>query len=265
LRGAFAVSFPQIVAAMVVAAGIAFYSFVVGATHFGRYFLPLFPFLFLCGFGGLKILREELEKKSARAARFAIALMILAGAVLFLCAGSALNWWRQVVNGYNFSYNLAETLAAPAQRKTTTDRLWQELGVSLATSVNIAIGEVQLRYFVDERVTVTSLDGRSSATFLRYVDPTTGALDFERYLADEKPDLVVTVPYSGERLWDGIPFLDMPAPAAQENSFWRQVRQVSRDQPMNWNGHKIEYVSPCPPTWQSLRFCAGENIVRIHW
>ena len=54
----------------------------------------------------------------------------------------------------------------------------------------IAVTEVQLRYYLDERVDVLSLDGRTSADILTYTNPTTGVPDFPAYFEAVQPDYV---------------------------------------------------------------------------
>lgn len=195
--------FPQVAAVLLVVAGILFYTFVVGAEAFGRYFLPLFPFFFLAGVNGLALVYHRLMAAGLR--RPAVVLISLA--VLFLAATSALDMYRRLGPGrfaperaldviYGpaglryYSANVPLLVGAPARRADYTDGLLRDLGAPPAGGVSIAVTEVQLRYFLDERVAVLSLDGRTSADILTYADPVTGVPDFERYFLDARPDYV---------------------------------------------------------------------------
>jgi hypothetical protein len=188
-------------AVLLLALGVAFYTFVVGGEAFGRYFLPLFPFLFLTGVWGLAQLHQL-----AAARRPRVAALLVAGAALLLLASSGLDYYRRVVTGrfesgpilnviYGpanldyFSLNLLDAVRAPAQRAAATDSFLTAVGAS-ETPVRLALTEVQLRYFLDERVTLVSLDGRTSAEILPYFDQRRGVPDFEAYLAATRPDYV---------------------------------------------------------------------------
>jgi hypothetical protein len=182
--------------------GLVFYTFIVGAESFGRYFLPLYPFLFLSGVYGLQQIYDFLRKKEAKLAQLFAVLT-----VLFLLGTSGFDYGRRLGNGRSplthildviygpahkqyFSFNLLPLLQAPQQRQQNTDELLDMLQAETAVRLAIAVTEVQLRYFVDERIEVMSLDGRTSATILDYFEPTTGVPDFERYFEDAQPDYV---------------------------------------------------------------------------
>src|SRR5690606_26297758 len=93
-------------------------------------------------------------------------------------------------NRQYYSPNLPLLIAAPEERPRQTEALLRALGVAEAENISIAVTEVQLRYFLDERVEVLSLDGRTSADILTYTDPLTGVPDFERYFLATRPDFV---------------------------------------------------------------------------
>ena len=195
--------FPQVAAVLLVSAGVLFYTFVVGAEAFGRYFLPLFPFFFLAGVSGLMRCYDRLAALGYR--RPAVILLVLAA--LFLAATGALDAYRRLgpgryapqraldviygpANRRYYAANVSFLVAAPPARAALTDDFLADLGAPPTGDVGIAVTEVQLRYFLDERVTVLSLDGRTSAGILAYVDPAGGVPDFERYFLDARPDYV---------------------------------------------------------------------------
>jgi len=195
--------FPRVAAVLLVLAGVAFYTFIVGAEAFGRYFLPLFPFFFLAGVDGLRLVCDRLVTVGGRR----LAVFVVALTAVFLVTTGALDYYRRlgpgrfaperaldVIDGpANLRYyaaNVPFLVSAPARREALTDDFLSDLGAVGADGVSIAVTEVQLRYFLDERVTVLSLDGRTSADILDFVNPTTGVPDFERYFLTARPDYV---------------------------------------------------------------------------
>lgn len=180
--------------------GFIFYTFIVGAEAFGRYFLPLYPFLFLAGAAGLQQIYQALVKQNPQIARLFLILT-----ALFIIGTSFLDSYRRLVPGQfsvnntldiiygpahqqYVSFNLFDLVTAPPTRANYTENLVQ--AVDTAPPFRIAVTEVQLRYFLDANIEVLSLDGRTSATILDYTDPTTGIPNFDRYLQDTQPHLV---------------------------------------------------------------------------
>lgn len=195
--------YAQVTAVVLVVVGVVFYSFIVGGEAFGRYFLPLFPFLFLGGVAGLEQVYRRLRARGRRTA----ALVFVALAAVFLIAASGLDAYRRLGPGrfalnepldviygpahrQYYAVNLPTLLRAPAGRPVATDELLAALGAAGETGVSFAVTEVQLRYYLDERVTILSLDGRASADILPYIDPAGGVPDFERYFLTARPDFV---------------------------------------------------------------------------
>lgn len=174
-----------ITAVCVVGCATLFYTFVVGAGHFGRYLLPAFPFLFIAGVAGLAHVARRLD-----GVHRLLAVLFVGAVVLFMGLVSAADWHRRLVYGQQYIANLPTVIAAPQQREAKTTALLQSVDASGAGPFRFAVTEVQLRYYVDERITVQSLDGRTSARILDYVDRHTGLPDFERYFEDVQPDFV---------------------------------------------------------------------------
>jgi hypothetical protein len=262
-------NFPQIAAVLLVIAGVLFYTFIVGAEAFGRYFLPLFPFFFLAGVAGLVSIYERFvsvgRRETGVASRSAVAVIALA--VLFLAATSALDTYRRLgpgrfaperaldviygpANLRYYSANVPLLVAAPANRSAATDGFLRDLGAPPAAEVSIAVTEVQLRYFLDDRVTVLSLDGRTSADILTYVDPVSGVPDFERYFLDVRPD------YVHARQWCAVGgWLARVFPSAIEENLvcaWeRRAAMMAVGDSFDWQGRPVTLVAP--------------EILRIDW
>lgn len=249
-------AFPQIAAVLLVLVGVAFYTFVVGAEAFGRYFLPLFPFFFLAGVGGLVLIHDRLV--AAGASRLAV--VVLAFAAVFLAATGALDYYRRLGPGRfaperaldviygpaNLRYyaaNVPFLVSAPGRRAALTDGFLSDLGATGADDVSIAVTEVQLRYFLDERVTVLSLDGRTSADILDFVNPTTGVPDFERYFLSARPDYVHANQWCAVGGWLAALF-----PSRIEENLvcvWEQRAATMRPgDSFQWQGRPVTLVAP---------------------
>lgn len=254
---------PEIAAVVLVVAGFLFYTVVVGAEAFGRYFLPLFPFFFLAGVAGLVLAYDRLT--AAGHQRLALALVVLS--TLFLAATGALDTYRRLGPGRfapasaldvirgpadrrYYAANVPFLIRAPARRGALTDEFFDDLGASGAEHVSIAVTEVQLRYFLDDRVTVLSLDGRTSADILRYVDPISGVPDFGRYFDAARPD------YVHVRQWCAVGgWLAGVFPSRIRDNLvcdWeRRAAEMAPGDGFDWHGRRVTLVAP--------------DIVRIDW
>jgi hypothetical protein len=249
--------YPQVTAVALVAAGFLFYSFVVGAEAFGRYFLPLYPFLFLTGVAGLQRAFHWLSAAAGRR-RSAVSLIVLAA--LFMVGTSAVDYYRRLVPGrytvndvldviygpahrQYYAVNLPTLIAAPGERPQQTDAFLDQLGAAGETGVSIVVTEVQLRYFLDERVKVLSLDGRTSADILTYTDPLTGVPDFERYFLAARPDFVHANQWCAVGGWLAGFF----TLAIEENlvcAWEQQAAQMAIGDTFEWQGQWVELVAP---------------------
>jgi len=248
--------FPKIAAVTLVIAGTAFYTFIVGAEAFGRYFLPLFPFFFLAGVAGLATVYRWLATGGHRR----LALAVVALAALFLAATSTLDAYRRLVPGrflperaldvlygpahlHYYSPNVPLLVATPARRSEFTAGFLHDLSLPATARVSIAVTEVQLRYFLDERVTVLSLDGRTSANVLHYVNSTTGVPDFEAYFLAVRPDYVHANQWCAVGGWLAT---ILPSPI-EENlvcEWERRSSKMSLGDSFEWPGYVVTLVSP---------------------
>jgi len=245
--------FAMTTAMVLVAGGVLFYTFGVGAEAFGRYFLPIFPFFFLLGVAGWQMLWPLLAGYSR-----ALASLALVGAIVFMVGTGALDYYRRTVSGrfgsgpvlnviygpanrQYFSYNLDDLVRAPAQRQVATETLLAALGAEGAT--RIAVTEVQLRYFVDERVTVLSLDGRTSSEILPYFDPESGIPDFAGYFEAERPAYVHANQWCRTGGWlRALATSDMA-----ENLVCRWQERLATLAPgetFSWQGRAVRVVAP---------------------
>jgi hypothetical protein len=225
----------------VVIAGVVFYSFVVGAGHFGRYFLPIFPFFFLSGCDGFVRFRAALGRWSPLVAR-----LVTTAGVMYLLLTSGADWYRRLVLRDQYAMNLGTVLRAPERRKETTDEMLSSMELDASRSWRFAVTEVQLRYYVDTRITVLSLDGRTSARVLEFTDKHTGQADFEGYFETIRPDCVELGQWCR---WEGLgwfsQFRSRPRSAPNLVCEWseRSVSMKPGDS-FVWRGRKVALAKP---------------------
>ena len=234
IRGFYA----EICVILLLICGLFFYSFVVGADHFGRYFLPVFPFFFVFGFKGQQLIYDWVSAKNKRLAW--VCLIIIMG---FLFLGNGLDYYRRIVKHHQFNYDLFAVVKAPLGRQDYTDNYLKKLALPLNSNIKIAVMEVQLRYFVDDRVTVESLDGRTSNKILDYIDKNSGIPDFARYLEDEKPTYVELGQWCGPADWMSLIFPIRYRPNLM-CQWQNKVRQMEIGQSFNWKDRQVKYVAP---------------------
>lgn len=246
---------PQITAVTLFITGFLFYSFGVGAESFGRYFLPLYPFLFLTGVAGLKMIYDWLVNY-----RPIIATGFVVLAILFFATVSGYDYYRRLVPGrfeqnhvldaiygpahlQYFSFNLMDLVKAPTQRSQLTDAFLTSLGVENSSHVSIAVTEVQLRYFLDERVDVMSLDGRTSANLVHYFNKTNGVPDFAAFFKATKPDFVHVNQWCRVGGW-----LAAIRPAHIGDNLicqWQgQIAEMAVGDNFMWDGHTVKVIAP---------------------
>ena len=146
--------------------------------------------------------------------------------------------------------NLPASLRAPDQRATNTTEMLDYLAATDEEDLSIALTEVQLRYFVDDRLDIISMDGRTSAEILEYFDPSTGVPDFERYFLDVRPDFVHANQWCAVGGWMASFFTS----TISDNlvCLWeKQAQDMRVGDSFQWQGHRVTLVAP--------------EIFRIHW
>jgi hypothetical protein len=246
--------YPQALALLISIIGFGFYSFVVGAESFGRYFLPIFPFLLLSGVAGLHHLAKFVQRYRP------LGSIIFIVATVFMLAVSGVDHYRRVAVGQYksgpvlnviygpanlqyFSYNLRDIIKAPQRRTQHTAELRHALGETTNRPIRFAVTEVQLRYFVDESVSVLSLDGRTSAVILDYYNPGNGVPDFEGYFTATQPDFVHVAQWCSVGGW----LARISETDIQENLVceWKnRIDQMEMGESFEWNGRPVRYVAP---------------------
>lgn len=248
--------YPRYAVVLLILTGLLFFTFVVGAESFGRYFLPLFPFLFLAGVDGWVRFLLWMEARGRRPA----ALVLVSLAVIFMIATSLYDLYRRLDPGHfnsdhvsnviygpanrqYYSVNLRAILEAPDRRLANSNELMAHLNATGNEELSIAVTEVQLRYFVDDRFDIISLDGRTSADIFDYVDPTTGVPDFERYFLEIQPDYVHANQWCAVGGWLAAFFTS----AIGDNLVCKWEKQAEEMQPgdtFQWQGRQVTLAAP---------------------
>jgi hypothetical protein len=173
--------------------GVFFVLFTVGtgAAHLARYMIFLWPVLTI---GAARGARRVWAGQGPRLGpRPRVLLAAAAFALLAVYAVEARARWR----GYPHS-QLAAAVAAPGHRTGRTNRLLDQLGrpgAVPAFPVVLAFEEVQIRYELDDRVTIRSLDGRVDPELLACTRR--AVVDHVCYLSRRHVDFLMETPQSG--------------------------------------------------------------------
>jgi hypothetical protein len=147
------------------------YTCVSGAAHLARYVIFLMPILALYAVRGAR----EVWRQRPRYRRSLIALATVA----FVVTSVVETMYRR--SQYSLQL-LANAMNAPLERRARTDAFLRKLEAPPDAPPVIALESVQLRYEVDDRITVRSLDGRVDRTLFHFVRD--GAVDHFGYLRE---------------------------------------------------------------------------------
>jgi hypothetical protein len=154
-------------------AGLVFYSFGTGAFHTSRYLIWVFALLAVPGSVGL----DWMARAQSRRGRVLLALVLL-----WLVGATAIETYARITK-LGSGYRIADVLSSIGRRTSRTNALLAEICrpgcCDRVDKPAIAAFEVQIRWFLDERITVRSMDGVTSGPFGRPV----------RFAANGCPDL----------------------------------------------------------------------------
>jgi hypothetical protein len=232
---------------VILIAGFILYTFIVGGDQIGRYFIPFYPFLFILGISGLKLIYSDIRLKSTMMSKIFAGLM-----VIFLLSVNIYDYYRRVISGTEMEANVNEMIHSPEKRKDYTLYFLNGLRYKDTDTIKFALKEVQFRYFIDNRIIVESLDGRTSSKIFKYIDRN-GFPDFEKYLLAEKPDIVEVKDWDMMMNSSGM-FKNIFNYGKKDNiiSVWdRKVSKLALGDTFDWDGNKVSYLMP--------------GLVRIDW
>lgn len=164
------------------------YSSILGAHHLSRYIIFILPVMTIFSGLGAKSVSENWNSgRQTKTVVFA-ASMILLG---MLFAGEICLRYK---SGSNYpSGELWRAMKAPETRREFSDRMFDELGKPSKLPVSLAYQEVQIRYRLDQRFIIRSLDGRVDAMLLNFIDAN-GNYDHVGYVKARDVDFIMETP-----------------------------------------------------------------------
>jgi hypothetical protein len=142
---------------------------VTGGAQLARYAIFLMPVFAIGAARGARIAWEGGQREG----RMLLGLAALA----FAATNIGESWYRRQRSSQDL---LTNAMAAPTERRTRTDALLHELGDPAKRPVVLALEAVQMRYELDDRFLIRSLDGRVDRALLSFVHA--GAVDHVGYL-----------------------------------------------------------------------------------
>jgi hypothetical protein len=152
-----------------------------GTPHLARYLIFLIPILVIGAAAGAR----RLWCAGTRSARAIVVFAALAIAIL-----ATVEPFRRA--DLYPPGQLASAISAPALRKRHTDELLRVLGAPMEGHLVVGLESVQIRYELDDRITVRSLDGRVDPMLLRFVGR--DAVDHVGYLLARHVDVLLAAP-----------------------------------------------------------------------
>jgi hypothetical protein len=165
------------------------YSTVLGSLHLGRYTIFVMPALVLVGSAGAQWLWSSRLQIGGSAWRLAPRAVVI---VLTIALGAVFLAETNLRLGLDSQASLWKTMKAPAERKTLSDALFDQLGQPKQVPISLALQEVQVRYWLDDRFVVRSLDGRVDPVLLRHA--TKGSVDHIGYLRERGVQILLDTP-----------------------------------------------------------------------
>lgn len=169
------------------------YSSILGAHHLSRYIIFLLPVMIMFSGWGAKTISGNWHWGRKTGTVVFVTSMILLGG-LFTC-----EIYIRYKSGSNYPVGgLWRVMKAPEERKEFSDRMLDELGRPSNLPVSLAYQEVQIRYRLDNRFMIRSLDGRTDAMLLNFVDRH-GNYDHISYIKARDIDFIMETPnYNGK-------------------------------------------------------------------
>ncbi len=169
------------------------YSSVLSAHHFSRYTIFLMPIIVVyAAFGASWISSHILEHKFQLTRNSRI--MIGSVSMVVLCGLFGGEVFMRIRSGANYpSGNLWRSMNAPENKTTFSDQMLASLGNPTKLPVSLAYVEVQIRYYLDDRFVIRSLDGRVDGTLLNFVGQD-GIFDHIGYIKSRNINYVMETP-----------------------------------------------------------------------
>jgi len=156
------------------------YSTAFGAAHLARYLIFVMPaYVIVASLAAVWAWRT--------APNAWLRATIVTAAALWL--GGAFTAETVVRLRLGPSDELLRAMRAPEERRAYSDQLFRDLEELTGRRISVALQEVQIRYWLDDRFVVRSLDGRVDPVLLKYVKR--GNYDHVGYLRERGVDYVL--------------------------------------------------------------------------
>ncbi len=157
------------------------FTFVTGAAHLGRYMIFLIPFWVLITARGIEHAIQYFYTFQ-KIVVMIFSIFIVSLTLVYLMETKAR---LQLGTGNDF----LNAINAPTLIKSNSDSLYQMLGCPKKLPVVIALAEAQIRYRLDDRFIIRSLDGRVDGATIKYIH--THSIDYISYLKERNVDFIV--------------------------------------------------------------------------
>ena len=161
------------------------YSTVLGSAHLARYVIFLMPMFALIATVGARWFWEsgpEIIKQNNALRWTGLTVGAIGISVIFAIETDI----RRDLGAHD---ELVRAMRAPEQRTEFSNAMMTKLGDPTERPISLAYQEVQLRYWLDQRFVVRSLDGRVDKVMMDFVQD--GTFDHIGYLKQRDVDFVV--------------------------------------------------------------------------
>ena len=204
------------------------YSTVLGSVHLARYIIFVIPALVLTATAAAQWLWVSWRPVGKQYLSY---LRILIAAVFIVGLLGVFTVEANIRRGLDSQASLWKTMKAPSERQAFSDALYNQLGRPQKLPISIALQEVQARYWLDDRFTVRSLDGRVDPVLLDHA--TRVSIDHAGYLKERSVDFLLAAPnYNRDReIWSLARLMELNP---GESVFHRGLKfsRIARDVPV---------------------------------
>jgi len=220
------------------------YSSFVGSIHIARYITFALPAMVIIAVMGTRWIWERINVSK----QWHIRLLLhgsLVGSALLL--GLVFVWETNLRLRLDSQYSLFRTMRAPSERSSTSESLYQVLGNPTDIPISLALQEVQVRYWLDDRFIIRSLDGRVDPMLLKFAER--DSVNHIGYLKKRRVDFLLDNP-SYNRSSTSWSLKDLEY--LQTNEYYTTsgvtLTKLSNE-PYEYNGGIPPFESPYGPTF----------------
>ena len=165
------------------------FSTLLSSVHLSRYVVFAMPALVIVGALGAKWLWESRQPTGSWLRRFAPRVTLV---WLALVLGAVFSYEANLRLRSDSQASLWRVMKAPQERESLSNTLFDHVGRPEQLPISIALQEVQIRYWLDDRFVVRSLDGRTDPVLLEYA--TDDRFDHIGYLKERNVQFLLDTP-----------------------------------------------------------------------